>query len=86
MKLMHRKRLLALMVVHDVTQRRLASAAGYSSHAYLGRLLRGEVDTLEPEAAMRIAHYLGVDVVDLFAPRLSIASGHRDHHDSKVFA
>jgi len=32
-----------LMVVRVVSQRRLARAAGYRSHAYLGRVLRGEV-------------------------------------------
>lgn len=71
MKLIHRKRLLTLMTINDVSQRSLAQAAGYRSHAYLGRLLRGEVDTLEPEAALRIARHLRVGVDDLFVPRLS---------------
>jgi transcriptional regulator with XRE-family HTH domain len=71
MRLHNRKRLLTLMVVQDVSQRRLALAAGYKSHAYMGRLMRGEVDTLEPEAALRIARFLGVGVDDLFVVRLS---------------
>lgn len=33
--------------------------------------MRGEVDTLDPEPALRIARYLGVGVDDLFMPRLS---------------
>lgn len=71
MRLHNLKRLLTLMVVQDVSQRRLAIAAGYRSHAYMGRILRGEVDTLEPEAALRIARFLQVGVDDLFVPRLS---------------
>jgi transcriptional regulator with XRE-family HTH domain len=75
MKLIHRKRLLTLMTVNDVSQRQLALAAGYRSHAYMGRLLRGEVDTLEPEAALRIARFFRVGVDDLFVPRLSTDAG-----------
>lgn len=73
MKLIHRKRLRTLMTVQDVSQRRLAIAAGYASHAYMGKLLRGEVDTLDPTAALRIAGFLGVGVDDLFVARLSTA-------------
>jgi transcriptional regulator with XRE-family HTH domain len=71
MKLAYRKRLLKLMALNDVSQRQLALAAGYRSHAYMGRLMRGEVDTLEPEAAMRIARFFGVGIDDLFVARLS---------------
>lgn len=71
MKLAYRKRLLKLMAINDVSQRQLALAAGYKSHAYMGRLLRGEVDTLELEPALRIARYLNVGVDDLFMTRLS---------------
>jgi transcriptional regulator with XRE-family HTH domain len=67
------KGLRTLMVVRDVSQRRLARAAGYRSHAYLGRLLRGEVDTLDAGAALQIARFLEVDVDFLFAPAMSIA-------------
>jgi transcriptional regulator with XRE-family HTH domain len=68
MRLRDLKRLRTLMVVSDVSQRRLAMAAGYKSHSYMGRLLRGEVDTLAPEAALRIARFLQVGVDFLFAP------------------
>jgi transcriptional regulator with XRE-family HTH domain len=71
MRLSNRKGLRTLMVVRDVSQRRLARAAGYRSHAYVGRLLRGEVDSLEPRAAVRIARFLQVDVDFLFAPAVS---------------
>jgi transcriptional regulator with XRE-family HTH domain len=70
MRLHNRKGLRTLMVVRDVSQRRLALAAGYRSHTYLGRLLRGEAESLEPGAAVRIARFLQVDLEFLFAPGL----------------
>lgn len=72
MRLHNLKGLRTLMVVQDVSQRRLARAAGYRSHAYMGRLLRGEADTLEPEAALRIARFLQVEIDFLFVPRPSL--------------
>lgn len=60
-----------LMVIQNVSQRTLARAAGYRSHAYMGRILRGEVKTLDPEAAVRVAKFLGVGVDDLFLVRVS---------------
>lgn len=71
MKLIDRKKLAKLLVIQGVSHRRLAAAAGWSAHSYVGRLLRGEVDTLDPESALRIARFLGVGVDDLFMPRLS---------------
>lgn len=71
MILRDRKRLATLMVIQQVTHRELAQAAGWKSHSYLGRLLRGEAQTLEPEPALRIAKFLGVGVDDLFLVRVS---------------
>lgn len=71
-----RKRLQKLMVIQGLSQRELAEAAGWKAHSYLGRLLRGEVDTLDNDAAVRIAHYLGVDWTDLFVTRSSSDSRH----------
>lgn len=62
------KRLARLMVVEDATQREVAAAAGWASHSYLGRLLRGSARTVTREAADRIAAYLGVETGDLFLP------------------
>lgn len=76
MKLIDHKRLCKLMVIQGVSQRRLAEVAGYRSHAYLGRLMRGEVSTLEPEPALRIAKHLGVGVDDLFLTKLSTDIAH----------
>jgi transcriptional regulator with XRE-family HTH domain len=64
------------MVVQDVSQRQLALAAGYRSHAYMGRLIRGEVDTLDAEAARNVARFLEVDLDFLFAPPVSINTAH----------
>lgn len=71
MQVIDRKRLAKLMVIQGVSQRELSTAAGWKSHSYLGRILRGEVTTLEPEPAARIACTLGVGMDDLFMPRMS---------------
>lgn len=65
------KMLKKLMVIQGVSQRQLATAAGYKSHAYMGRILRGEVNTLETDAAVRIACHFGVGIDDLFLGRVS---------------
>lgn len=70
MLLRDRKKLARLMVVQEVSQRELATAAGWKSHSYLGRLLRGEVRTLGTDPALRIAHKLMVPVDDLFLIRV----------------
>lgn len=74
-----RKRLATLMVIQEKSQRDVAAAAGWTSHSYLGRLLRGEVDTLEAEPALRISRYFGVGVDDLFVVRISSSTGDSLH-------
>lgn len=76
MHLIDRKRLARLMVIQGVSGRALAKAAGWESHTYLQRLLKGQENTLAPEPAVKIATYLGVDVADLFVPRVSTGSTH----------
>lgn len=76
MRLANRQLLCKLMAIQGVSQRRLAVAAGYRSHTYMGRLMRGEVTTLESEPAMRIAKFLGVGVDDLFLVKLSGSTVH----------
>lgn len=71
MLLRDRKQLAKLMVIQGVSARQLAKAAGWKSHTYLQRLLRGEVKTLATDPALRIAHRLGVGVDDLFLVRVS---------------
>lgn len=71
-----------LMVIQNVSQRTLAEKAGYQSHAYMGRILRGEVNTLSPDAAVRIAKYFGVGVDDLFLVRTSNDNGRNGQRKS----
>lgn len=71
MELIDRKRLARLMLIQGVSQRELARAAGWRSHSYLGRLLRGDAKTLETEPALRIAKALQVGVDDLFLVKTS---------------
>jgi transcriptional regulator with XRE-family HTH domain len=81
MILADRKRLAKLMVIQGVSQRELAKAAGWSSHAVLGRLLSGDLKTTTTERAARIAHHLGVGVDDLFLVRVdtsAVQSGHKN--------
>jgi transcriptional regulator with XRE-family HTH domain len=69
-----RKRLQKLMLIQGVNQRQVAEAAGWKSHTYLGRLLRGEAHTLEVEPAVRIAHFFEVGIDDLFMSESSSGS------------
>lgn len=71
MVLTDRKKLARLMVLQGVSQRELATALGWKSHTYVGRILSGDVKTVTPDAAVRIAHHLGCVIDDLFTPRMS---------------
>lgn len=76
MKLEDPRKLARIIAIEGVSMRSVARAAGWSSHTYLQRLLRGEVNTLRPEPAMRIAAYLHVAVDDIFVAKLSSANSH----------
>lgn len=83
MELVDRAKLARRMKQMDVSQRELARAAGWKSHSYMRRLLTGEVNTLNTDPALRIAHYLHLDVDDIFvtrvdSPRAQVSS-HRAH-------
>lgn len=71
MLLKDRKQLAKLMVIQGVSARQLAKIAGWKSHSYMNRLLAGDVRTLSTDPALRIAHYLGVGVDDLFLVKVS---------------
>lgn len=83
MELIDRKRLAKLMILNDVSQRQLASIAGWKSHTYMQRLLRGEVKTLNTDPALRIAHYFKVPVDDLFLTRVDTNPEHDVHKSSR---
>jgi transcriptional regulator with XRE-family HTH domain len=78
MILKDRKQLASVMIVQGVSQRELAKAIGWKSHSYMGRLLRGEVNSLESDAALRIAHRLGLPVDLLFLTKVTTKSGRID--------
>ena len=69
------KKLLKLMAIQEVSARTLAEEVGYSSHSYITRILRGEIKTVTPERAARIARFFGVGIDDLFVARLSTDTG-----------
>lgn len=75
MRVIDPKKIQKLMVIQEVSARTLAEEVGYASHSYVTRILRGEIQTVTPERAARIARYFGVGVDDLFVPRLSSDSG-----------
>lgn len=60
-----------LMVIQNASSRQVAKACGWQSHSYVTRILRGEITTVTPERAARMARFFGVGVDDLFVPRLS---------------
>lgn len=66
----HRK-LARLAVIQELTHRQIAEAIGWKSHSYVGRIMRGKIHTIDPEAAVRWAHLLGVAVDDIFLTRSS---------------
>lgn len=83
MILRDRKQLASVMIVQGVSQRELAAAAGWKSHTYMQRLLRGEAKSLKPDAALRIAHRLKVPVDMLFMTKLSAETRHNDCNASR---
>lgn len=78
MELINREKLVRRMEAMDVSQRELARAAGWKSHSYMRRLINGEASTLNTDPALRIAHYLHLDVDDIFVTRVS-TDGERAH-------
>lgn len=71
MELKDRTLLASLMEAQGKSARHLARVAGYKSHTYVQRILRGEAKNLEPIPAARIAHDLGVPFDLLFRTRVS---------------
>jgi len=69
------KKLARLLVIQDISHRQLAAALGWKSHSYVGRLARGEIRSLDPHAALRIAKLLQVPVDDLFVIKVSTQGG-----------
>lgn len=71
MQVIDHKRIGKLMVIQDISGRQMSTMVGWSSHTYMQRILRGEIRSVDPEVAVKIAAILGVGVDDLFLPRVS---------------
>lgn len=71
MRVLDPKRIKKLMVIKGISQRQLAGALGWESHSYLGRILRGQIKSVQPDIAARIAEYLEVGMDDLFVARVT---------------
>lgn len=70
------KKLARLLVIQEISYRQLTDALGWGkSHSYVGRLCRGEVRSIDPEAALKIAHLLGASVDDLFVIKVASEAG-----------
>lgn len=74
MELKDRTLLASLMEEQDKSARHIARVAGYKSHTYIQRVLKGKAKNLEPIPAARIAHDLGVPFNLLFRTRVSADS------------
>ena len=74
------KKLARLLLIQDISHRQLADALGWKSHSYIGRLCRGQVRSVDRDAALRIAHLLQVAVDDLFEIKVSSKSGQNDQN------
>jgi plasmid maintenance system antidote protein VapI len=72
------KKIRKLMVLEDVSARGLAKELGYASPTHFRRVLDGEIKTMTPDKAARLARRLGVGMDDLFVPRLSSDSGQNE--------
>lgn len=75
MELIDPNRLKKLMVIQGASGRQVSAAAGWKSHTYIQRLLKGDAKTLTPESAVRIAWFFGVGTDDLFVARSSSEAG-----------
>lgn len=60
-----------LLRTKGVTARSLARDMGWQSHSYVNRILAGQVRTVKPDAAVKIAYLLQVPVDLIFDPRVS---------------
>lgn len=83
MEIKDRELLVDLMEERGISQRQLAKIAGWKSHTYLQRLIRGEVKTLNTDPALRIAYYLGIPVHRLFFTRVDTNSELIDHSSGR---
>lgn len=61
----------SLKIVRKVSNRDLAKIAGYKSHSYMNKIMKGDATTLNPEPALRLAKFFQVGVEYLFSTEVS---------------
>lgn len=54
-----------------LTARQISRDMGWTSHSYFNRVLNGQVRSVTPDAAVKIAYLLQVPVDLIFVPRVS---------------
>lgn len=60
-----------LLETKGFTARQLSKQMGWKSHSYMNRVLSGQVRTVTPDAAVKIAYLLQVPVDLVFVARVS---------------
>ena len=76
-----RRRIAKVLLINNMSQRELARQLGFKSHSYIGRIISGQVHSVSPDTAARIAVKLGMPMDDLFLPKSSDNSGSYDRQD-----
>lgn len=71
-----------LMETKGLSARQVSQAMGWRSHSYLNRVLAGEVRTVKPDAAVKLAYLLQIPVDLIFVPRVSGDSRQTDRRKS----
>jgi len=74
MKLWNLKGLKAAKRRKGLSNRELARLIGWKSHSYMNEIIRGDVDTMKTDSALRLAFVLDMGVDDLFVVEGSIIS------------
>lgn len=72
-----------LLKTKGFTARQLSRQMGWKSHSYLNRVLSGDVRTVTPDVAVKIAYLLQVPVDLIFVPRVS---GDTRQNDGRISA
>lgn len=55
----------------QLSAREIAKRMGWHSHSYMNRIVTGQVRSVTPDAAVKIAYLLQVPVDLIFVPRVS---------------
>lgn len=70
-----RKRLAKLLLIQEISHRRLADELGWKSHGMVSHLISGRRAGVRTEQAVAMAKLLGVEVSDLFLTEIPTNRG-----------